>query len=156
MTRRRRQPLSRIWARATPDPATGCLLLAGDGYRAVLVEGRLDRAHRLAWRLHHRRRVPAGRLVTHSCDRRSCIAREHLHLGTIASNAREAAGRGRMRRGEAHPAARLREADIPVIRARYAAGQALQRELARDHGVTRSAIASVVQRRTWRHVGGAA
>lgn len=151
MTRRRRQPLSRIFARATPDPS-GCLLLPGSGYRSVLVEGRLDRAHRLAWRLYHRRRVPAGRLVTHSCDRRPCIARAHLRLGTIASNAREAAERGRMRHGEAHPAARLREADVPDIRARYAAGLALQRELAIEHGVARTAIADVVHRRTWRHV----
>lgn len=152
MTRRRRQPLSRIFARATLDPVTDCLLLPGEGYSSVLVDGRLDRAHRVAWRLYHRRRVPAGRLICHSCDRRPCIARAHLHLGTIASNAREAAERGRMRHGESHPNARLREADVLTIRARYAAGEALQRELAAEFGVTRGGIASVTQGLTWRHL----
>jgi hypothetical protein len=155
---RRRRPLSlsRIFARARPDG--DCLLLPTrhGGYAYVRVDGRSDRAHRLAWRLYHRRRIPPDRLVTHSCDSPPCIARAHLRLGTYQSNAREAAERGRMRRGESNPAARLTAVQVLEVRARCADRATRQADVAADLNVSTSTIASIVQGRTWRHLLAAA
>jgi hypothetical protein len=147
--RGRYQPLDRIWARGVRDPATGCLLLPGDDYGMVSVRGTLDRVHRLAWRLSRHRPIPPGRMVTHRCDRKPCFEPTHLRLGTAASNAAEAVARGRIRRGERHPGARLTEADVVAIRAKRRADGSLHRELADEYGVARTTISSVVRGATW-------
>ena len=126
-------------------------------------------AHRLAWTQAYGP-IPDGLCVLHRCDNPPCINVGHLFLGTKADNAadRDAKGRGRypgtrgdrngmrvhpesIRRGSANPRASLTEADIPIIRARLAAGEQ-QWDVARSYGVNQPAISSIVRGRTWRHV----
>ena len=54
--------------------------------------------------------------------------------------------------GEAHPLAKLKPKDVLEIRARYARGDVLQRELAEVFGVTRRTVGDIVGRRSWRHL----
>jgi predicted DNA-binding protein YlxM (UPF0122 family) len=54
-------------------------------------------------------------------------------------------------RGERHPRAKLTEKQVLEIRKRYAALHS-QRELAEAFGVSQTAIAEVIQRKTWRHL----
>lgn len=61
--------------------------------------------------------------------------------------------RERCLRGEQHPKAKLTESDVRQIRHRFATGQASLTALAREAGVTKQAIQSIVTGKTWRHVG---
>jgi hypothetical protein len=105
-----------------------------------------------------RHRGPCG--PRRRCHRADCRARfgacPTVELGTDASNAAEAVARGRIRRGERHPAARLTEADVVSIRAKRRADGSLHRELADEYGVARTTISAAVRGVTWRHLEQAA
>ena len=64
------------------------------GYGQFWVGNTLWTVHRLAW-THHHGPIPPGLQVRHTCDRRVCVADEHLLLGTHADNMRDMAERGR-------------------------------------------------------------
>lgn len=54
--------------------------------------------------------------------------------------------------GVKNPAAKLTEAQVLEIRARYAAGGIFQYVLAKEYSVTQGLITSIVRRKTWRHI----
>lgn len=146
---------ARFWARVdkttTPDGCwvwTGCCDRRGYGYTGMRYEARA--AHRIAYILTYGS-IPDGLFVLHACDNPPCCRPEHLHLGTDADNRREASERGRLRRGETHPAARLTEDAVRAIRRSYADGAAYG-DLARAFGVSAGAVLDVVRRRRWKHV----
>lgn len=161
MTRPRRyRPASRIWARAVRrvdlSVVNGAYCLdypSGNDYGSLRLNGRQERAHRIAWLLARRRPIPAGRMVTHACGRRPCIEGRHLRLGTAASNARDAIAHGRIPRGSRHWAAKLTEADVIAIRAKRRAGGVLLRDLADELGVARTTLGAAARGASWRHVG---
>lgn len=64
------------------------------GYGAVWHQGKLWRAHRLAWTLIHGP-IPAGAVVRHSCDNPPCINPDHLLTGSHADNIADKFKRGR-------------------------------------------------------------
>ena len=66
-----------------------------DGYGQLRVGGRSYRAHRLIWEQEHGA-IPEGLVVMHSCDVPSCINIEHLSVGTVRDNARDAVAKGRL------------------------------------------------------------
>ena len=81
----------------------GCLVWHGalsDGYGMIWYEGKLIRAHRLAWLLSCGV-IPKGMQVLHKCDNRKCINLKHLFLGTQADNLNDAVAKGRLNRSEA-------------------------------------------------------
>jgi hypothetical protein len=121
--------------------------------------------HRLAWTATHGA-IAAGMGVLHRCDNPPCCNPAHLFLGTQAENSRDmnAKGRGAWQRpghvqkaasftprGIFHHATKLTATDVPVIRARAAAGEPLGR-LAREYGVHRVTLRDVVRRVSWKHV----
>lgn len=65
-----------------------------DGYGILKVDGKLPRAHRVAYEL-AKGEVPAGQVVRHTCDNRACCNPSHLILGTIADNNRDRTERKR-------------------------------------------------------------
>jgi hypothetical protein len=68
---------------------------SGSRYGEISVEGRPQRAHRVAWFLSHGE-WPAGH-VLHACDMPSCVRPSHLFLGSQADNMQDAALKGRTR-----------------------------------------------------------
>jgi hypothetical protein len=114
--------------------------------------------------------VPLGHDVCHKCDNPPCVNPDHLFAGTRAENNADMVAKGRARRvhgrftgkrgpgsvppyrrGEAHPGARLTEDAVRRIRAMHESGSA-QRAIARQIGVSATAVRDVVSGRTWRHV----
>lgn len=129
-------------------------------YVRVSLRGHIRYAHRWVWEQVNGP-IPDGFEVCHNCpngDNPSCIRPSHLWLGTHSENIRDAYAKGRMHgnlgfhvRGEDHHSARFTAEDIYRIRRLVAAGTT-QNQLAREYGVTRTAINHIVKRRSWAHV----
>lgn len=54
-------------------------------------------------------------------------------------------------KGEKHHFAKLKDADIPVIRERLAQGEA-QKDIARDYGVISHTISDINTGKSWKHI----
>lgn len=140
-----------------------------NGYgRFGVGDGVVMDAHRFAWLLVHG--DPGPLCVLHHCDYRLCCNPfECLFLGTKTVNAKDRDAKGRTARGgthgsrthperwargEASGSAALTEADVRLLRARYAAGASYD-ELAIEFDVVRGTVSNAVTGKTWGHMPGA-
>lgn len=90
--------LRRFYEKVSLPDENGCmdwLAGTGEGYGIFRLNGRLVRAHRLAYIVFNGEEIPEGLVVRHTCDRPLCVAPDHLELGTQADNSRDAWERGR-------------------------------------------------------------
>lgn len=113
-------------------------------------------AHRVAWEVHFGA-IPNELRVCHRCDNPPCVRPTHLFLGTQPENIADMKTKGRARgpnwrHGELNPVAIITESDVRQIRARYAAGDVLQKDLAREFGITQANVSVIVRRLSWSHV----
>ena len=92
--------------------------------------------------------------VCHTCDVRCCVNPDHLFLGTHDDNMKDRDEKGRQakQKGSSHGLAKLTEADVLDIRARYAAGGVTQRELAEEYGVNQSLVSYIKNKQIWKHI----
>jgi hypothetical protein len=117
--------------------------------------GRIKRAHRLAWELSSGE-ITNGLYVCHKCDNPACVNPAHLFLGTNQDNIADAENKGRSilkaQKGDKHPRHKLTEEQVKHLRMLYAEGPVNYVELAKQYGVTRSAIEHAVKRISWKGV----
>lgn len=116
---------------------------------------KIVKAHRVSWELHFGP-IPNGLLVCHKCDNKKCVNPAHLYLGTVADNNRDARERGLWRpgrptRGEASARAKLTSKEVKSIKIKLKAGHKA-RGLARQFGVTESAIYMIKVGKNWAHI----
>ena len=122
--------------------------------------------HRLSW-LVHRGHIPDGLWVLHKCDVRPCCNPEHLFLGTSKDNVQDASKKGRLcggnrawtrlhperiLHGSRSPNSKLTEAIVLDCRARWHRGEAVLRELAKEHGVAFTTMRRACNGTNWKHV----
>lgn len=128
------------------------------GYGRFKINYKEHFAHRLAYEIEFGQ-IPPGMGVLHHCDNPPCCNPAHLFAGTPADNVadmmekrRDIAGRLKARRpGVRHHNARLSEDDVREIRAQRKKGR-ICREIAEEFGVTREAVQSIVDFRSWKHI----
>jgi hypothetical protein len=128
-----------IWQRAQ----AGKYAKFGRGYGCLRINGKLERAHKVAWERTNGP-VPAGMHLLHSCDDPRCVNAAHLRLGTNADNMRDRHQRGRY-------AVKLTEEKVRRILARCAAGES-RRAVSEDFGVCSQTVDEIVHRKIWKHV----
>jgi hypothetical protein len=110
----------------------------------------LLRTHRVAYEYAHGP-IPNGAFVLHSCDRPPCCNPEHLRIGTIADNMRDALDRDRVLRGERHQDARFTTEDVRAMRRMRANGQTFT-AIAEQFGTMRTTVSNICHRYTWKHI----
>lgn len=150
------------------------------GYGVTSVDGSARRAHRVSWEEEHGP-ISDGLCVLHKCDNRKCVRPDHLFLGTRAENTADMVAKGRsaagdkngsrryperLPRGDLHPArahperlcrgedspkAKLKEADVVLIRNLVANGEK-QASVSRRIGISVMSVSLIVRRQQWKHV----
>lgn len=124
----------------------GSIPKTGDGYGWFSLGNRSERAHRVAHQVFVGP-IPAGMLVCHTCDNRICVNPAHLFLGTAADNNKDRASKGRSSRR-----ATRRKIDFEIaqrIRAEWAAGGRLQREIGAAYGISQAVVSKIVLGQAW-------
>lgn len=97
----------RFASKYIPEPNSGCWLWTGalflTGYPQISPDWKKPNAygHRVSYEI-HKGPIPAGMLVCHKCDVRSCVNPDHLYLGTHADNNRDMHIRGRYVKAYTH------------------------------------------------------
>lgn len=115
------------------------------GYGEIKVDGRIERAHRVAFRLSQGfipDRRKDGQLVRHTCDQPLCVNPDHLIAGTQADNMTDKKIRGRAPKGERHVHAKLADADVEEIKVLAVDGWQTG-VIAEAYGVTCSLISTI-------------
>lgn len=68
--------------------------VAPKGYAMMSYRGKELKAHRLAYTL-WKGPIPKGMVICHTCDVRRCVNPDHLFIGTIDTNNKDMAAKGR-------------------------------------------------------------
>jgi hypothetical protein len=154
---RRESQADRFWSHVHKRTDTGCwewsASVGTSGYGQFAVGRDMRRAHRVAWEL-ERGPITGGLCVLHVCDNRLCVNPSHLFLGTRRDNHLDMVSKNRQRIavGEQASHAKLTEDDVRRIRLLLLDGRST-RSIARDFGVSGSAIWAISAGKSWAHIG---
>ena len=160
-TRKTGSPIERFWAKVAVGDPDQCWEWQGSrdrtGYGHIYIDGRLRPAHRYALHLATGLSLDSELVACHACDNPPCCNPAHLFAGTQSENITDMWRKGRGRRPETtvrgadHPASKLNDRAVRLIRERHASG-ARQVDLALEFGVSKRLILKVVKREAWKHV----
>ncbi|MED1304580.1 hypothetical protein BK704_35015 [[Bacillus thuringiensis] serovar konkukian] len=95
--------------------------------------------------------IPEGLVVKRKCDNKKCINPEHLELGTIADNVKDAAARRLFPSGEKHYSTILTKRNVIEIKQLINEGETLT-SLSRKYGVCVQTIANIKNGVTWKYI----
>ena len=132
-----------LWTAATNEHGYG--VMRPEGKRS----GATVKAHRVSLELAGVE--VEGRVVRHSCDNPPCVNPAHLSVGSPADNAADRNERNRTARGSRSGTHKLTEDQVREVRRRVAGGD-LHRNVAADHGVSRSTVTRIANGGGWAHV----
>ncbi len=115
------------------------------GYGTIYLDAkrRSVRVHRVMYQVFHGE-IPIGLNVLHKCDNRRCVNPDHLFLGTIADNQKDAAIKNRLR-------VKLELGQVCEIRRLYIEGFS-QVDLAKMFKINQSNISRIVNRKRRQYI----
>ena len=144
-------PAGRFWEKVqkTEDCWYWLASKDGKGYGLAWFQGRLHRAHRVAWFLEYGA-VPLGLCVCHHCDNAGCVNPAHLFLGSRADNNKDMLRKGHQAhvRGQQNGRAKLTLTQVLDIRGLK--GKAGPVALARRYGVDHRTIGRIWSGEKWK------
>lgn len=148
-----------FWNRVNKDAIGGCWLWTAStkekGYGQYHYQGKMHRAHRLAWTLSGRELPPRPLELAHSCDNRLCVNPDHLSAATHDENMADCKAKRRHAHGERSRHAKLTEVQVRQIRQLYkktAPRKGNAREVAAMFGVSVGIIHKIGRGESWRYV----
>ena len=94
-----------------------------------------------------------GQEARHLDGNRGNARLDNLKWGSRHQNMADRVSHGTSNRGERSGAAKLTNAQVADIRARYVKRKVPQRVLAREYGVGLTTINQIIHARTWKHIG---
>lgn len=178
---KRRDLAERFWEKVDRRSTNDCWIWRAhgmpQGYGHFQIGDRPYRAHRVAWQLTFGE-IPDGMCVLHRCDMPPCCNPDHLFLGTVAENNRDAADKNRTAKGnrngaythperrpkgkthgmygrpgmrifgEANASSKLSAQTISSIREHYGRG-VTQKQLAALWGTSQANISRIVNHQAW-------
>ena len=121
----------------------------GVGYGCISLKHKNLLTHRVSYEIFYGG-IPNGLCVCHRCDNRLCVNPDHLFLGTIADNQRDAAAKDRLSYGDGNANSKLRQKYISFIRHSLFSGSLTGPQLARRFGVDHTTIYRAAKGITWR------
>jgi hypothetical protein len=137
----------------SPEPNTGCWIWLGalgkDNYGI-----HSDHATQTTMGAHRRvyqilvGPIPKGQCALHRCDNPWCVNPEHIFLGTKGDNNRDRHSKRRSAIGERHGMSKLTAEQVLQIRR----ARGLQKDTARQFGVSLMTVKAIKQRRLWKHL----
>jgi HNH endonuclease len=147
--------LKLLMSRVREDPETKCLHYysrrTGQRTRGMLIyRGVKILAHRLSY-MAHKGPIPEGLVVCHRCDNPSCIAIDHLFVGTQQENIADMWRKGRARWG----LTKLRAEDVAEMKRRLLDGESIA-ALAREKRVSYGLVFQIKHGKTWKQIRPAA
>lgn len=146
----RKDAVTRFWDSVNIGADTECWVwqaATNRGYGVISVGGRsagMTGAHRFSYELANGP-IPPGGHILHSCDNPPCVNPAHLRLANHDENMRDMASRERVN------TTKLTARQVIDIRLAAQDGET-QASLASRFGVSKSNIAFIVSRKTWKHV----
>lgn len=159
----RPQTEASFWVRVSKGKPTECWEWQGScnntGYGTVAWNGKVYTAHRVAaWlkNLVDSMSVPKHKNdanhVLHKCDNRKCCNPKHFFLGTYSDNQKDAYKKKRRAqpKGALHANAKLTNKEVQKIKQQYINKWFTQAELAKDYGVSQTAISKIVRGETYK------
>lgn len=131
--------------------AGDCLIWQGQkdkrGYGRLRLNGRLQRAHRIAFELRHGP-IGSGMVILHSCDNPSCVNTDHLSMGTQLANVRDMLEKGRANKatGARNAKTKLTPDQVAAARAKHIPGKYGHgsHALAKEFGISKPAMRAIL------------
>lgn len=124
------------------------------GYGVLGIKRDIFLAHRISWAIKFG--DLKGKCALHKCDNPACVNPNHLFSGTMKENMDDKMAKGRYKKGitpkgMSNYLAKLKDADIPIIREMCDAGISTH-VIGAKFGVTSKTIWAVGKRITWTHI----
>lgn len=128
-----------------------CLIWQGQkdkrGYGFLRLDGRLQRAHRIAFELRHGP-ISEGMVILHSCDNPSCVNPDHLTMGTQLANVRDMLDKCRANKatGSRNAKTKLAPEQVAQARAKHIPGKRGYgaHALAKEFGISKPAMRAIL------------
>ena len=134
---------------------SGCLVSNKNkkgGYAHTRINGVLQRATRIIMEFLAGKPLDKKTLVCHKCDNPPCVNPEHLFLGTMSDNQKDAAVKKRTgtKLGEQNHAHKLTYEMVAKIRNEYVPRKTPLKSLGKKYGVAASTVHKVVLGEGWK------
>ena len=122
----------------------------GYGQVGLRVDGkdRILKAHKVAWEIHHDKRLTLFERTSHSCDNKLCCNPQHVVVLPVRSD--YATGVPGAAHGESHGNSKLTARQVSIIK--YRLNALTTREIATAFSVASNTIWDIRKGITWRHV----
>jgi hypothetical protein len=119
---------------------------SGNGYPALWADGRMKSVHRMICAETHG--APDVAMdAAHSCGNKACVSRRHLSWKSRAGNEADKIAHKTTNRGTKHGMAQLSDDEVRAIRS--IGNTKSQRQIARDFGISQTAVWEILTRKKW-------